>query len=691
MRKVTRIVPICFPRIIAAASLVALAAGAPLQAQFEQQHIRRGVVADWTSHHLVHGAPKDFTNTLNIQNDPRWVQEWYLRHSELWWPGARTRNNTKSEAAERDWNVSLGSITFDPLFDLSYSLSDNLTGNGTLNTQDELNGSYLATAGSVITGGDSYALYPGGPGATTANFLFVDATFDNLLYPSANPLIDGYGLLFGSFLSGGGQFTSTGSSAYTLNEYALDFNIGTGTGSGFYLNPAPGGGITYPAKYVFDVTATPSCTNDYVVIGIPAVPASGGQANIVGYNNIYTNLAGTGLCSGTAPTVKFAYASGSGEVPSNISISQDGTKLAFIENRVTTSGYSAYFHVLTIGTGSGNGTGPTNSVTPANDLSVQLTPGGGAVLGSTTAPFIHYTAGDTADVAYATAYTRSSTGSPTGYVFKISNVFSGTPTITWSAAVTGATLSSPVYDTVSNKVFFTDSSGRIDYITDSGTSPSAFTGGVEGLGATSVNPPVVDSTNQMVYATFNTNGSNAIVVQELTTGKSPLVVSIGTGNTTYPGPYSPDFNNAFYTGTGTPEMYVAGTGSGTIPTLYQVGFTGTRINTTTSGSTALASGTADSSPVTEFYNAGTSKDYLFTGVTNHCVATTGGGTAGCVMSLDITSGLPTVGKNTTALAASGGTTGIIVDNDSTSSQASSIYYGTKIGGTLVKATQSGLN
>jgi hypothetical protein len=76
----------------------------------------------------------------------------------------------------------------------------------------------------------------------------------------------------------------------------------------------------------------------------------------------------------------------------------------------------------------------------------------------------------------------------------------------------------------------------------------------------------------------------------------------------------------------------------------------------------MATGTADSSPVTEFYNAGLQKDYLFVRVTNNCVATTGGETAGCVMSLDITNGL--VNARSTALAAAGGTSGIIVDNDS---------------------------
>jgi hypothetical protein len=106
---------------------------------------------------------------------------------------------------------------------------------------------------------------------------------------------------------------------------------------------------------------------------------------------------------------------------------------------------------------------------------------------------------------------------------------------------------------------------------------------------------------------------------------------------------------------------------------------------------ALATGMADSSPVTEFYNATLQKDYIFVGVTNHCTATTGGGTAGCVMSLDITSGFPTVTASSTALAAAGGTTGIIVDNNSSVTEASSIYYATKTGVTLVKATQSGLN
>jgi len=124
-----------------------------------------------------------------------------------------------------------------------------------------------------------------------------------------------------------------------------------------------------------------------------------------------------------------------------------------------------------------------------------------------------------------------------------------------------------------------------------------------------------------------------------------------------------------------------------------VGFNGSGLmNGTANGTTAaLTTGAADASPITEFYNPTLAKDFLFVGVTNHCGATTSGGTAGCVMSLDITAGFPTVNAGTTSLAAAGGTTGIIIDNDNTTlTQASSIYYATKTGNTLVKATQSAL-
>jgi hypothetical protein len=583
---------------------------------------------------------------------------------------------------------------FGPLFDFAFAVGFE-TGYASLNITDEGNGQFLATAGTLtVTGGNdigTYPLHPGGPGVTLSP---LDAfNYDNLVFPLADPTLDVEGLLF---TGPGLEINIWGNSPgnYSFYDYSAGaYGTQLALSATVTVDPAPGGGQTYPAKFVFDVTAAPSCTNDYVVMGIPANPASGGQANIVGVNNLYSSAASTGYCPTTGPTVMFSYASGTGQVPGYVVISLDGKQIAYVENLTTGS---SYLHVLTLGTTGTNGTSPTVAVVPggaggnnALDQRVLLSPDGGTTnQSSTNSVFVNYANG----VAYATTYSRVGSGS--GYLYKISNVFNGsaTPTIVWWIPINAAP-STPVYDSVSNKVFFTDSSGRIDYVTDNGGSPSAVAyGAVVANGTTSENPVIIDSTNQMVYASFNSNGTNAVVVQAPTSMTSSVSVPVGVADTTYAAPYTPAFNNAWYTGSGTPLMYVAGTGTGTLPTLYSVGFNGSGVmNTGANTSAPLATGMADSSPVAEFYNDSLNKDYIFVGVTNNCIATTGGGSAGCVMSLDITNGFPTVNAFSTALAATGGTSGIVVDNDSSLTEASSIYYATKTGATLVKATQSGLN
>jgi hypothetical protein len=671
------------------------ALAAPLLATPRTPQVRRGVVSDWTSRHVLYPDSRNYFTMARLVRDPRWLHDWYLRHPGAWW---RRPNRGRHNPSHRDWSLPLGTAYFEPVFDSTFAFTIGTeAGLGSLNLISQGAGTYLATAGTVTVTGTqdigTYPLIPGGPARTTSpNGGFY---YDDLVFPSVNPPLDGDALVFDN--GGGLELNIWGNSTNNYSFY-------TGTGSGNYpiqittngtftvsvdSNPGPGGGQTFPAKYVFDVNATPSCANDYVVMGLPTAPVSGGQANIVGVNNLYSGGAGAFCAAG--PSVKFAYASGAGEVPASVVLSQDGSQIAYIENLAG----SSYFHVLTLGTTGSNGASATAAVVPgtgnnAVDQQVLLSPDGGTTnQGSTNAPWVVYTSGDANDVAYATTYSAAGAGS--GYLYKITNVFNGgAPTIVWSIPIT-AIPSAPVYDSVSNKIFFTDSNGRIDYVIDSGSPPSVFYGPTVASGATSENPVVVDSTGQWVYATFNSNGSNSLVVQAPTSLASTVIATVGTASTVYSAPYPPDFNHAWYTGSGTPLLYIAGTGSGTVPTLYSIGFNGSGVmNSTISNSTPLATGAAESSPVTEFYNSTLAKDYLFAGVTNHCVATTGGGTAGCVMSLDITSGFPTVNASTTALPATGGTTGIVVDNNSNATQASSIYYGTKTGSTLVKATQSAL-
>ena len=123
------------------------------------------------------------------------------------------------------------------------------------------------------------------------------------------------------------------------------------------------GAGNYPAKFSFDVTAAPSCTSDFVAIGIPANPAAGGQANIVGFNNLYSGTSTpTPFCGRSGPTVMFAYASGSGQVPASLVLAQNGSQIAYVENRVG----SSYFHVLTLGTTGTNGASATAAVVPGS-------------------------------------------------------------------------------------------------------------------------------------------------------------------------------------------------------------------------------------------------------------------------------------------------------------------------------------
>jgi hypothetical protein len=664
---------------------------------------RLAIVSDWTNHHVLYPDSKDAAVMARVRRDPRWLQNWYLRHRELWWKECRSKVLFAcGRGPHRDWSVPLEAapvVGFGPLFDFSYGI-DHDTGYGNLNATDIGSGQFLATAGSLtitatesgVPSGGTYPLYPGGPGVSHSPG--DEFFFDDVVYPSTNSLIDGNGLLF---VGGSFQANVWGNIAppvtYGFEDWTGSSFTNTQTGDTFTLTAAPGAGQTWPAKFSFDVNSAPSCTNDYVVIGIPASPAAGGQANIVGLNNLYSGPRG-GLCT-TGPTVMFAYASGTGQVPASLTMSLNGSQIAYIEN--LPSG-SSYFHNLTLGTTGTNGTGPTASVLPGSaggnnavDQTVLLSPDGGTTnQSSTTAPWIVYTSGDADDWAYATTYTTAAGGS--GYLYKITNVFNGgVPTIVWSIPI-DAIPSTPVYDSVSNKIFFTDSNGRLDYVEDVGTPPSVVYGAVLASGDTAENSVVVDSTNEMVYATFNSNGTNALIVQAPTSMASSVSAAVGTATTVYSGPYEPSFNNAWFTGTATPLLYIAGTGSGAMPTLYSVGFNGSGVmNSSPNGTTAaLTTGEADASPVTGFYNATLGRDFLFVGVTDYCPATAGG-TAGCVMSLDITNGFPTVNAGTTALAAAGGTTAIIIDNDSSDTEASSIYYATKSAGTLVKATQAGLD
>jgi hypothetical protein len=442
----------------------------------------------------------------------------------------------------------------------------------------------------------------------------------------------------------------------------------------------------YPAKFSFDVNATPDCVNDFAVFALNVAPGAG-QANIVGLNYLYSGTSPNGICNnlvgnGTSANVNWAYQVGTKAIATSPVISLDGTQIAFVENT-----NPATFHVLTWTAGQGTVTSPA---TPTGAQLTSLTLAGGT--GDTySPPFVDYFN----HVAYV--------GTNNGKIFKITNVFNGTPALAgapWPLTASG-NITGAVYDQNTGNVFASSRNGRLFGFNSSGT---ALTGSPirVGDGTTDggiADPPIVDSLNGFVYAmsgsSFSSGGANGIVEQvKATDFTSVRSTPVGNGGAQII--HSGDFNDAYFsqstnqTGTALEWfLYVCGSASGgSNPVLYRVGFDASRnMNTSVNGTTVTLSASSEAcSPLTEFIN---STDRLFFGVT----------TTDVVGYYDISSSTTPTLDSAGLIAFDGGPSGIIIDNVSSVNQASSIYFAqldsaaTACGAgnfCAIKLTQSGL-
>lgn len=459
----------------------------------------------------------------------------------------------------------------------------------------------------------------------------------------------------------------------------------------------------YPAKYTFDIHAVPDCTNDFVVF--PTFNGgSATQATVVAYNQLYSTQGSVGgLCNHNGPTVKWAYRTGR-PIRSSPVLSVDGKKVAWV---AATGGF---VQVLTIGTTGSNGTSVTAPVLPGtgNNAVVFTVILNGARNVSASSLFVDYTA----DAAYV--------GDDGGVLHKITGVFGGSLTeVTtggWPITVSSATahLTGPVFDTVTRNIFVADNLGRLFYVREVGSTSGACASGAPPClgstviavtsvaGAAIVDPPIVDSSTGRVFTEIgNADGLDAQLLQADTALGSVVRVVAGRqdGNVLRTG----TFNNNYFTNPSTGFFYFCGKNfANAHPTLFRVGFNGAGVmNSAIDSATPvpLATGPSACSPAAEIFNNGSTpaRDWLFVSVANHC-AGAGGGAAGCIMSFDITAGMPAASSHVVAEAA--GTSGMVVDNVSTAAQASSIYFtnqangacgdGIATGGCAIKLTQSGL-
>jgi hypothetical protein len=481
------------------------------------------------------------------------------------------------------------------------------------------------------------------------------------------------------------------------NQKRIDWSVTLGaTGSGVARG-------MYPAKYSFDPTLPPDCVNDFAAFptSLAGTPTHT-QATIVAYNQLYSRQGVVGgFCNHNGPSVKWAYDTG-GAIRNSPVLSLDGKKIAWVESLTL-----GILHVLTIGTTGANGTSVTAPAIPgagnnAVDVTVSLrggTPAGGSSL------FVDYLH----DVGY--------TGDNRGFLHKIAGLFHGTPaevvTGGWPIRVfANAHLRSPVIDLTTNNIFMTDSLGHLLYVREVGsTSGICATGAPPCLGSTFItlasgagfaDPAIVDSSTGRVFTeTANADGTNSQILQTDTALGSVVTVNVGAADGPRPLHNGAFDNNYVNKGASTGFYYVCGKNALRRPTLYRIGFNGSGVmNSAVDAATiALARGLGECSPATEFFNTGSTpqKDWYFVSVSSNCAAV-GGGNGGCIMSFDITAGMPAAASH--VAGERGGTSGIVVDNVSQSAQASSIYFsnlanaacgdGIATGGCAVKLTQSAL-
>jgi hypothetical protein len=495
--------------------------------------------------------------------------------------------------------------------------------------------------------------------------------------------------------------------------------------------------LQFPAIFTASQT-TPSCTNDYIAYALNVPGVTGGQANLVGINNLYSGTNPTGQC-GTAPTVTWAYngstAGGRILIWPDINFLDpgvpDGSKIAYVE----TTTKSAILHILTWK--AGEGTSANSAVAPT--ASGKCT--------ATSDCLVSVTFSKSFPSTYGGVYVdwksdKAWTSSDDGTVYEFSCAFTcplnTNPIINWTfklpVAGTGGSLptpSIPAYDLNNKTINISDGLGELWILNEA--SPSVLYGPmmIGGGGCTVTNPPgrtgtpkpctanggsyglpegvIEDESVFKIYAWTGNNGvvgASATVTQMNRDLTDPIVAHIGYGSagnsTTNVDIHFPAFDHGWETDTpSTAHIYFCGTGStDTTPFIHSIGFEAAWPNmdsTSVSDSAALGpSAGIPCPPLSELYNptinlgnSDADHDLLVAGLMSS--------TAGDIETIDISpagGAADEIPLNTVSYK--GGTSGVTWDVFQ-GAQASSLYFATlqtnsSCGGTFcaVKLTQEGL-
>ena len=205
---------------------------------------------------------------------------------------------------------------------------------------------------------------------------------------------------------------------------------------------------------------------------------------------------------------------------------------------------------------------------------------------------------------------------------------------------------------------------------------SPFNGALGGtswtIGTSITDAPIVDGTIGRVFVFANDTGTGALVGEadtSLGTHTGPVIVGSSTTSPFHSGDFENHHNSDTGAGTGTGFLYVCGNnGAANHPDLYQIPVTSGTIGLTATSEFVAATASVECSPVTEFYNTTTSQDSIFFSVHNNAAAGTDCATHGCLFAATLGPNGPAETVTISgAILASGGTSGVVVDNNSSTS------------------------
>ena len=485
----------------------------------------------------------------------------------------------------------------------------------------------------------------------------------------------------------------------------------------------------FPAKFTFDINATPSCTADYVAF----TTSVSGALQIVGFDNLYsTQGAVGGFCNSNGPSVKWAYntriaGDTAGTTPTSPVLSFDGSKVAYVESRPAGG---AILHILKWRPGAG--------VTVQGTIAAPAVPdkimAAGQAWNTTNCPAANSCVvniviqGAQADTLsspfYDYALDNLYVGDDNGVLHKFTGVFLGTPAeVTsggWPLPVhSGAILTAPVYDFVSKNIFVTDNSGRVSFVKEVGStigtcaagSPPCLGSVSQDLTGSIVDPPLLDASTQrlLVFDGTETTGNNGSVYQFDTQLSAASQVNVGIGGSVLPasGDYlhTGTFDDAYYTlGPAAGYLYTCGKDPlfNNRPAIYQLAFDAAGVLSQNTSRPPLVDLTSNfsligdaCSPVTEINNAGSDRIFFSFAINANPPATGGAATGcqsgqGCVASILLTPAVEAAWPPAASTAGSplpfvitggagshagvGGASGIVVDNVGLGAQQSSIYF-----------------